>query len=146
MFIEQKAHYSLYYAIKNEFTNILNVVDSFPLTELEPPVIAVDLMAIDFTTFEIGNYNNLRELDWMLDVYGKNKTQRDQAVFKLYNLLEKRVPVYDFDLGFPPQTIPQIGTLIPTKLRIELIRIKSEEVEEIQYRASGLYTAIIELL
>lgn len=145
MYIEQKAHYSLYYAIKDEFENILNVVDSFPLEELEPPVIAVDLMAIDFTTLEIGNYNNLRELDWILDVYGKNKTQRDQAVFRLFNLLEKRIPIYDFDLGFPPQSIPQIGALIPTKLRIELLNVKSDEVEEVQYRASGLYTAIIEL-
>jgi hypothetical protein len=58
--------------------------------------------------------------------------------------LEQKVPILDFDLGFPPQPIPTIGALHPDRLHIELVSIEVENPEDLYYRAIGRYSATIE--
>lgn len=142
MYVEEKAHYSLIEKLKNQFQNELDVRDSFPEKKLIVPTISINLLAVDFTKLQIGDYNNIREMNWLIDVFALNKTQRDRAVFKLFSILEQKIPIYDYSVGF--SNPPEIGALIPTKLRIEFIEIEAEEVEELYYRAAGLYTADIQ--
>lgn len=144
MYVEDKAHYSLIQKLKTEFQTELEVKDSFPKEELLVPTLSVNLVSVDFTNLQIGDYNNIRELSWVIDVFALNKTQRNQIVFKLFYILEKKIPIYDYDLGFPPQSIPEIGSLTPTRLRIEFIEVQAEKPEDLYYRAAGIYTAEIQ--
>jgi len=143
MFIEEKAHFSLFYKLKSEFGNTVTVSDSYQDTPIAVPILTIDLSFIDFSKFEIGSYNYIRRVNWIVDVFAKTKNQRDSIVFKLMNILEQKVPIYDYDLGFPPTPVPMIGSLVPNKLRIEFVKIESEEPEELFYRGIGVYLAEI---
>jgi hypothetical protein len=143
MYQEENAHYSLYYAVKNAFSGELEVKDSFPRSILTVPTISIELSTVDFTRIQIGDYNNIRKLQWIFDVFSKNKTQRDRAVFKLFTILEKKIPIYDFSGGFSPFPTTEIGALSPVKLNIEFITVSLKDVEELHYRAAGVYVAEI---
>jgi len=144
-YIEEKAHLSLITYLKGEFGNVTKVTDSFADEELTIPTLAIDLTTINFTSFQIGDYNKLRELVWILDIYGINKIQRNSIAYKAAQALEKNIPILDFDLGFPPTSIPQIGVLVLTDLKIELLKIDFEEIKDLYYRAVGFYSATIQL-
>lgn len=143
MYIEEKAHYSLYYKLKNSFSE-LDVKDSFPKDVLAVPTLSVNLLSVDFTKLELGNYNNIRKLTWIIDVFCRNKAQRDRATFKLFSILENKIPIYNYDLGFPPVSVPEIGALEPEQLKIDFTELEVENVEELYYRASGLLIASIQ--
>ncbi len=143
MYIEEKSHFSLYYTLKNAFEPDVVVTDSYQDSPIAVPQLTIDLLDVDFSKFEIGSYNYIRRMQWIVDVFAKTKNQRDRIVYKLMNVLESKVPIYDYALGFPPTPVPIIGSLVPDKLRIEFVRIESDEPEELFYRGIGTYLAQI---
>lgn len=145
MFKEDKANLSLYYHLKTTFSGIVDVFDSYPPVDLLIPSLSIDLVTINFSKFEIGNYNNIREIHWVIDIYAKNKTQRNSIAYKCFESLENSIPVYDYDINFPPPNPPQLGILYPENLKIDFVSVEVDKPEDLFYRGVGIYIAKLEL-
>ncbi|MEM4134611.1 MAG: hypothetical protein QXV73_05380 [Candidatus Micrarchaeia archaeon] len=143
MYIEENAHFSLIRKLKDSFADTVKVVDSYPRNQIEVPLISVDIIRLDFTKLQIGDYNNIRNITWIVDVFAKNKTQRDRMTFQLMSTLEQKIPIYDFTNGFNNQNLIEIGAIEPKRLRVEFVEIEVENPEELFFRAIGSFNAQI---
>lgn len=143
MYLERKQDLALYYFIKDLFSDVpfVTVVDGFPEEEITLPAISVDADTIDTSRFELGNRDRIEFRIWRIDVYAKNKSQRDEFSYRILNALEECIPVYDYDLGAPPQTLPKLGCLQPEEIRMKIIKIMPELVSTMYYRATISFTA-----
>ncbi len=146
MFIEENAHFSLIHHLKNQFGSLAQVLDSFPEKFLDTPTLAIDIQSIRFTKFQIGDYNNIREVNWLVDIFARTKSQRDRIIFKAMASLEKPIPIYDFGVNFPPPLPPQVGVIRPIMITLDFIDIKIDNPEEIFYRGAGTFTAQLEII
>ena len=149
MYRERKEDLSLYYWLKNLFltTSYITIVDGFPTDNLVLPTISVDAVSIDPRPHELGNRTRVNTRVWRIDVFAKNKSQRDEIGYKILNGLIDPIPVYDYDEGFPPDVSPtQIGTLFIGDRRMEIIRVLPELVETLYYRATITFVAELDLL
>lgn len=114
MFIERLEDLSVYYHIKDEFSDVSFAIieDSFPDTVVKLPTIAVDAGTLDHELFEIGNRTPLRIRKWYIDVFALNKAQRDEFCFRILHSVDNGINVYNYDEGFPPAVSPsKIGHL-----------------------------------
>lgn len=145
MYIERKQDLSVYYWIQDIFSDaqFVTVVDGFPNSELTLPTISSDASVIDTRPGELGNSKRIQSRLWFIDIFAKDKSQRDEYGYRILNELESNVPVYDYDEGFPPDISPtQIGCLIPEGIRMEIIKIRPELVDTLYYRSTISFTAI----
>lgn len=149
MYQERKEDLSVFHWTKNLFstTSYITVVDGFPETLLSVPTVAVDWESLDGRHFELGNKVRMGRRTFYIDVFAKNKTQRDEIAYKIFHELEESIPVYDYDESFtvdvPPVT--QLGCLtISDEVRIDVIRIIPELVDKLYYRASVSFMAEFE--
>ena len=137
MYIERKEDLSMYYHIKDQFTDASYVVieDSFPDTVLQLPTIAIDAGTLDHELFEIGNRTPLRIRKWYIDVFANNKSQRDDFCYRIVNSLDSGINIYDYDEGFPPDVSPtKIGHLGLVKKSFLPIPVMVEENQKKYYR------------
>jgi len=145
MLRERKEDLSIYYFIVDLFADIgdfLNVVDGFPLEGLEIPTLSVEARSIDTAKWELGNRTRVQFRTWYIDVFAKNKSQRDELAYRLLNGLEACIPVYDYDEGFPPDVSPtELGCLEVEDLKLEIIRVFPELVDKLYYRATVAFVA-----
>lgn len=147
MYLERKQDLSLYYFVEDMFDDLdnINIVDSFPDGELTLPTIAIDTDSIDTRQFELGNYERVQTRRWYIDIFATNKSQRDEFGYRLLNELQTKLPVYNYDEGFPPDDNPtKIGVLKAQDLFLEIIRVNPEFTDKMYHRAVILYTAIYE--
>jgi len=138
MFIERKQDLSVYYYIENLFTTYpdITVVDEFPTTTLTIPTVAVENGMYTVEWYELGNRRGIDLRTWFIDVYAKNKSQRDDYSYLIKNEVQDGIPVYDYDEGFPPDVSPtQIGAMEILELSVEPIPILAELVSTLYYRA-----------
>lgn len=145
MYLERKQDLSVVYFIKDSFEDysFITIVDGFPEGELTIPTISVDNDEIDTYPFELGNRNRAQFRTWYIDVFAKNKSQRDEYSYKILNELEEGISVYNYDEGFPPDQQPtRIGALIPDDIKLRIIRINPELVDKLYYRATVIFTAV----
>ena len=144
MDIFTKQDLSLNYWIQELFTDtpFIKVVDGFPLTNLYIPSIAIENDDIDSSPFELGNKKRLYLRSWNIDIFAKNKAQRDECSYRILVALEDSIPVYDFDVSFPTETAPpytyplKLGCLLPLDFRLKVIKVIPELVSDLYYRAS----------
>lgn len=95
----------------------------------------------------MGNRDGLRRRTWHINIYAKNKSQRDEFGYRLLSLLKDGINVYDYNVGFPPATTPPvIGHLRVLSKSYEPIRIIPELVETMYYRATLNFVAENEVL
>jgi hypothetical protein len=136
---------SVVYFLKDLFTSVginVNVVESFPETDLVLPTVSVDWSDFDGIPYELGNRKFLKERVWYIDVFAKTNTQRNDFTYKIFNALQDGVSVYDYNSGFPPDVTPdKLGVLIPTRIRVRKIPVDSNLVDEMYYRAVIIFTA-----
>lgn len=145
MELERKQDLAVYYWAKEVFAEspFITVTDDHPGTELSLPTVAIDAVRIDLRPYELGNRRNIRFRRWFIDVFAKNKSQRDEIGYKLLNCLEDNIKVYNYDEGFPPDYNPsEIGSLIPQDWRMEIIRVIPELVDTLYWRATVSFNAI----
>lgn len=139
IYIERKEDLSVYYFLKDVFsdTPFVNITDGFPEGALLVPTIASEAGKINVVEYELGNRDGLRVRRWYIDIYAKNKSQRDEFGYRLLNVLKDGIPVYDYDEGFPPSVSPtKIGTLIVSSKIYDPIKISADVVEKLYYRAT----------
>ena len=70
-------------------------------------------------------------------MFAKDKAQRDEYIFKIFNELNSGISVYDYDEGFPPLVSPtRLGCLIPLRKNAKNIPVLPHLTKELYYRAS----------
>lgn len=108
----RKEHLALYYWLIDLLPDHINVVRAYKKgDELEPPSVSIESSDITNRPFELGNEDGLDDKFWVINVYGLTIAQRDDLAEIVYKNL-KKVPVYNYDEGFPPPNPTRIGTLI----------------------------------
>ena len=101
------------------------------------PTVSVEAGRIDVEEFELGNRVGLRIRKWYIDIYAKNKSQRDDFGYRLLDVLKDGISVYNYDEGFPPDVSPTvIGHLQVLSKSYDPIRISADVVEKLYYRAT----------
>jgi hypothetical protein len=114
LWLERKEDLSVFYHISDLFATVTFAIieDSFPETVVQLPTIAIDAGTLDHEIYEMGNKTPLRIRKWYIDVFAKNKSQRDDFCYKILNSLDSGINVYNYDEGFPPSVSPsKIGHL-----------------------------------
>lgn len=113
----------------------ITVVDGFPAGELQLPTIAIENGEISLHPFELGSNTSLTYRIWHISVYTSNKAQRDDFSSYIINKLDTEgIPVYNYNEGFPPTVVTQIGTLVPEQIVARPVRIFPDLVEKLYWR------------
>jgi hypothetical protein len=120
MNFNRKVDLSVYYYLQDLLPALVNVYDGYPVDEtgqpfgnLVLPAVASDRQPIELVPYELAGLR-LARYSYIIDIYGKNKAQRDDIAYTIQtNLDEYNIPVNDYDEGFPPAVTPtQLGSLI----------------------------------
>lgn len=142
---ERKEDLSIYYWLKDLFsaTPYIGIHDGFPGSPITVPVVAVDYRILNARHYELGNKERLGNRIWYIDVFAKNKSQRDEIAYTILHALEESIPVYDYDEGFPPDVSPsRLGCLmIGDNVELEVIEIMPELVDTLYYRERVTFSA-----
>lgn len=93
---------------------------------------------------ELGNRKTVKERVWYIDVFAKNKAQRDEFAYKIYNDLDDGIVIYNYNEGFPEQgaSPSKLGSLIAIERKIQNVKILPELVDELYYRAVIIFTTV----
>ena len=143
MYIERKQDLSVYYFIKTLYNDapFIKIVDDFPENLLTIPTIAVEADTIITMPYEMGNRDRMQLRTWYFDFFTENKAQRDEYGYRLLNALEQPIPVYDYDLGFPPAVVARLGAFNVDELQLSPIAVIPSESEKLYYRAVLKYVS-----
>lgn len=144
IYLERKEDLSVYYFLKDVFSDspFIAIEDGFPDKDLVLPTVAIEAGKIDVVEYEMGNRDGLRVRRWYIDIYAKNKSQRDEFGYRLLDRLKDGIPVYNYDEGFPPSVTPtKIGTLQVLSKSYNPVKISDKVVDKLYYRASVTMTA-----
>jgi hypothetical protein len=136
MRLEVKWDRSIYYWISDLVADNINVEDGFPGGKLDLPTVSVTNLDVRGEPLELGGCEQ-NEIMWRIDIFAKNKTQRDELAYLLYSELEAHIDVNDYDVGFPPDTTPpKIGVLLVDKRVLKPVRVFEDLVEKLYWRSS----------
>lgn len=134
----------MYYTVKDIFEPypFVTVVDDFPVEELSIPTISVENAAYVVDWYELGNRKGVDIRTWFINVFAKNKSQRDDYAYLIKNEIQNGITVYNYDEGFPPDVSPtQIGAMEILELRVEPIRVLAELVTTLYWRTQIILVA-----
>lgn len=137
MYIYRKEDLSIYYFIKDLFldTPFINIVDSYPDVILEVPTVSIDAGKLMEEPFELGNRDKVRIRRWYIDIFAKNKSQRDDFGYRILHNSKDGISIYNYDEGFPPDVTPsKIGHMAIVADSYEPIPVILEEHEKLYYR------------
>ncbi len=144
MEFQRKCDLSVYYYIQNLFidTSYITIVDDFPVQNLVVPTISVVARIINLEPLELGNRKGYSIRLWDIDVFAANKAQRDEIGYKILDNIENKIPVYDYDEGFPPDIIPtQLGCLFPSQIKMQVIDVNPYLVSKLYWRSRVSFLA-----
>lgn len=130
---------SVFHWISDMFGNLasfIKVVDSFPDDEsLTIPTVAIDAGKLKEEPFELGNRDKVRVRVWYIDIFAKNKTQRDDFGYEILSQSHNGINIYDYNEGFPPEIIPaRIGHMDVLSASYEPVPVMLDEVETNYFR------------
>ena len=147
--IERLQDQSILFWLKGVVPNTVTVVDAFPtsLTSADPqlvlPTVSIDAARLQKNPFELGNYRGREDRFWSIDIFASNKTQRDDLAYLISNELEKNVPVFDYNQGFPPSYSPvQLGALDVANIEIQPIYVFRDLVQTLYWRSKVTFTSV----
>jgi len=140
MNLDIKQNLSVYYYIRDTLSGYpsIHITDDYPNAELTLPSVSVVGNEIFSRPLELGNRHGLRNRVWNVEIYGDNKNQRDEITYVIMDSVETNIPVYDYDQGFPPTAVPQIGMLKikPNTLIATPTRVFPDLTERLYWRTS----------
>jgi len=137
---------SIFYWLRGIVPAIVNVEDGFPVGELTLPTVSITSLDIEGNPFELGGCE-LDNLFWRIDVFAKNKAQRDELAYLIYKELESNIAVHDYDVGFPPVVTPaQLGTLIVSRRKIRPVHVFEDLVEKLYWRMTITFVSYYEAI
>jgi hypothetical protein len=137
MLIYRLEDLSMFYFIKNMFssTPFIEIVDSFPEQILTVPTISIDAGKLKEELFELGDRDKVRIRTWYIDIFAKNKSQRDDFGYKILAQTKNGMNIYDYNEGFPPDMAPtKIGHMDVLSISYEPIPVMLDEVEKLYFR------------
>lgn len=139
--IERIQDLSIFYTLRGLLPTFVTVVDGFPGSEtsVDPrlilPTVSIDALDLTNVPFELGSLDKTSRF-WAIDVFAKNKSQRDDFTYVIFNQLKDSViPVYNYDLGFPPTVVPQIGYLISDNITAKPVYVFRDLVQDLYWRS-----------
>lgn len=136
MNISRKQDLSIYYWLEDKVPSMVNVEDGFPTSALTLPTVSITALDVKGLPLELGGCDYNMSF-WRIDIFAKNKAQRDELASLLFDEIEQQVPVYDYDVGFPPIiSPPRIGTLIVSKRLLRPVHVFEELVDKLYWRSS----------
>lgn len=125
MQLARKADLSVYYYVKDyldvQTNSLVTILDGYPVGydarpegQLSLPTVAVERRPIIIPPYQLGGPSPTANYNYSLDIFAKNKAQRDDLAYLLQARLDDcDIPVNDYDEGFPPAVTPtQLGALI----------------------------------
>lgn len=72
---------------------------------------------------------------WYIDIFAKNKSQRDDFGYRILDNCKDGINIYDYDEGFPPDITPsKIGHMAVVARSFEPVAVFLEEHENLYYR------------
>jgi len=144
MELERKKDLSIYYWLQDIFSGTpITVVDEFPEDKLVVPSVSTEIGEIALVPSELGNRTGTRLRSWFIDIYAKNKAQRNELMYKIMSELEDNIPVKDYDEGFPPTVFPTtIGCIDVSNIRGAKIDVLPELVETLYWRAQVSFEGV----
>lgn len=128
---------SMFFFIKNMFQDVsfIEVVDSFPEQILTIPTISIDAGKLTEDLFELGDRNRLRTRTWYIDIFAKNKSQRDDFGYRILDQSKNGINVYDYNEGFPPDVTPsRVEHMTVLSISYEPIPVMLDENEKLYFR------------
>jgi hypothetical protein len=136
VYLERKEDLAIYYWLVDKFatTPFVKIVDGFPGEDLTIPTISVEQDELENKPFQLGDRKGSSVRTWYIDVFAKNKSQRDEFAYKVYNDLMDGITVYDIVNG--NLTSDEIGHLDIEYRKIQIVRIDPELVTMLYYRAT----------
>jgi len=143
MELNRKFDLSIFYWLQDMVPAIVNVEDGFPVGELTLPTVSITSLDIEGNPFELGGCD-LDNLFWRIDVFAKNKAQRDELAYLIYKELEANVTVRDYDVGFPPVVAPILGTLIVSRRKARPVHVFEDLVEKLYWRMTLTFVSYYE--
>lgn len=145
MFIERLEDLSVFYFLKDGVFSgydFIKITDEYPDTNLTLPTVSVENGRIDVKDYQLGDRDGLRVRRWDIDIFAKNKSQRDDFGYKLLNDLKNGIPVYNYNEGFPPSSTPtKVGVLQVISKTYIPIKVNSGISELLYYRATVSFVA-----
>ncbi len=150
MYQERLEDLSVVYWLKDKFSSagFVTIVDAFPDELLTLPTISVEWDTIEGFEWELGNRKVMKERVYYVDIFAKNKSQRDEFAYKIFNDLDDGITIYDYNEGFPEQgaTPSELGCFIIKNRKAKNIEVDSDLVDELYYRAAVIFTATYDKL
>lgn len=127
---------SIYYWLKGILPNFVTVVDGFPEGDLILPTVSVEAQPMEGIPFELGGCDKDIRF-WRIDVFAKDKSQRDDMAYVIFKELEKNISVYNYNEGFPPDVSPsQLGYMRCYNRQVAPIRVFEELVRKLYWRSA----------
>ena len=135
MYLERLEDLSIYYWLVDKFssTPFVKIVDGFPVEDLTIPSISIEQDELENYPLQLGDRKGGSIRTWYIDVFAKNKSQRDEFAYKVYNDLKDGITIYDYNTGFSNPS--SIGHLDIQYKKIQIIRIDPELISPLYYRA-----------
>lgn len=128
---------SMFYFIKNMFsdTSYIEIVDSFPEEILTVPTISIDAGRLKEELFELGDRNKVRIRTWYIDIFAKNKSQRDDFGYHILDQSKNGINIYNYNEGFPPNVTPtRLGHMDVLSISYEPIPVMLDEGQKLYFR------------
>jgi len=140
--IERKIDLSIFYYVKSKLPSFVTVLDAFPTNangndpQLTLPTVSIDSIDLTGISLELGS-TDITQRFWAIDVFAKNKSQRDDFAYLFSRLLlNESIPVFDYDQGFPPDfNPPQIGYLTPSSIDMKPVYVFRDLVQDLYWRS-----------
>lgn len=130
MIIYRLEDLSMFFFIKNMFsdTSYIEIVDSFPEKLLTIPTVSIDAGKIREELFELGDRDKVRIRTWYIDIFAKNKSQRDDFGYRILDQTKNGMNIYDYNQGFPPTVTPdKIGHMDVLSISYEPVPVMLDE-------------------
>jgi hypothetical protein len=128
---------SMFFFIKNMFQDVsfIDIEDSFPEKILNVPTISIDAGKLKEELFEIGNRDKVRIRTWYIDIFAKNRSQRDDFGYRILDQSKNGISVYDYNEGFPPDVTPsRVEHMQVLSISYEPIPVMLDEQEKLYFR------------
>ena len=142
----RKHDISIFYWLKNLFLAYPSVAiaDGYPTATLTLPTVSVEALDLRSRPFELGDRRGNPIRPWAIDVFADNKAQRDEFSYFILDALESGIPVYEYDSGFSPTVVPQIGALQITEdgILLKVVRVFPGTEEKLYWRMSILFNTV----
>lgn len=109
MLIYRLEDLSVNYFVKNIFAAYpdIPILDEYPESILIIPTVSVVNGKLVAELFELGNRDpGVRTRRWLIDIFAKTKSQRDDFAYTILSDTANGINVYDYNEGFPPSASP----------------------------------------